>query len=406
MKQTVAFVVAMVVLLLLPMSAALAQSIETIEVTGRVEHGVEDATFDPTQVRVTLNVLEGMLEGITSISQDTVVPDADGSFRFEVAFTAGRTLFFTIDYQGAVYSVVRDSESLSEPVVITVFDSTHDTSVLAVVSYTLFITGADAEQGFIEILERAVVRNDSNLTLAPDQEAQGPAMLSFMRFALPPNAYNLDVRSNLVGGQVLEVDRGFALTTPIPPTPDDEPHQFEFVYRLDYDERSLNLSRTMRFGAGSFRFVVPVDIGTPASPRLDDLGATDFNGRLLRLLEGQDIQPAEVISLTVSGLPMPSVFDHARAMAGEWYVQYVTPAVIGATGVVLLFVIFRRRLRVREAQGEALRQQILAEADALRDAYDRRAISEAAYQARLRILKDDLVRLEIQERLRTMGDAK
>ena len=276
----------MVVLLLLPMSAALAQSIETIEVTGRVEHGAEGATFDPTQVRVTLNVLEGMQEGITSISQDTVVPEADGSFRFEVAFTAGRTLFFTIDYQGAVYSVVRDAESLNEPVVITVFDSTHDTSVLTVASYTLFITGADAEQGFIELLERAVVRNDSNLTLAPDQEAQGPAMLSFMRFALPPNAYNLDVRSNLVGGQVLEVDRGFALTTPIPPTPDDEPHQFEFVYRLDYDERSLDLSRTMRFGAGSFRFVVPVDVGTPASPRLDDLGATDFNGRLLRLLEG------------------------------------------------------------------------------------------------------------------------
>ena len=402
MKQAVAFAVALVVLLLLPMSAALAQSIETIEVTGRVEHGAEGATFDPTQVRVTLNVLEG----ITSVSQDTVVPDADGSFRFEIAFTASRTLFFTVEYQGAVYSAVRGAESLGEPVVITVFDSTHDTSVLTVVSYSLFITGADAEQGFIEILERAVVRNDSNLTLAPDQEAQGPAMLSFMRFALPPNAYNLDVRSNLVGGQVLEVDRGFALTTPIPPTPDDEPHQFEFVYRLDYDERSLDLSRTMRFGAGSFRFVVPVDVGTPASPRLDDLGATDFNGRLLRLLEGQDIQPAEVISLTVSGLPVPSALDHAREMAGEWYVQYVTPAVIGATGVVLLFVIFRRRLRVREAQGEALRQQILAEADALRDAYDRRAISEAAYEARLRILKDDLVRLEIQERLRTMGDAK
>ena len=402
MKQAVAFAVALVVLLLLPMSAALAQSIETIEVTGRVEHGAEGATFDPTQVRVTLNVLEG----ITSVSQDTVVPDADGSFRFEIAFAAGRTLFFTVEYQGAVYSAVRGAESLSEPVVITVFDSTHDTSVLTVVSYSLFITGADAEQGFIEILERAVVRNDSNLTLAPDQEAQGPAMLSFMRFALPPNAYNLDVRSNLVGGQVLEVDRGFALTTPIPPTPDDEPHQFEFVYRLDYDKRSLDLSRTMRFGAGSFRFVVPVDVGTPASPRLDDLGATDFNGRLLRLLEGQDIQPAEVISLTVSGLPVPSALDHAREMAGEWYVQYVTPAVIGATGVVLLFVVFRRRLRVREAQGEALRQQILAEADALRDAYDRRAISEAAYEARLRILKDDLVRLEIQEHLRTMGDAK
>ena len=321
--------------LLLP-AQALAQDAGEVEITGRVEHGADAASFDPAQARVTLNVVEG----VTLVSQETALLDESGAFNFTATAAEGRTFFFSVEYQGAAYSAVRDASELADPVVVTVFDATNDTSVLAVQSHTVIVTGAVPDDGFVEILERVIVRNDSSLTLTPDLNAQGPAMLSFLRFALPPGAYNLDVRSNITGGQVLEVDRGFALNSPIPPTAPGLPHQFEFVYRLDYDEPSLDLSRTMRFGAESVRFVVPVDVATPSSSRLIDLGATDLNGRLLRLLEGQDIAPAEVLPLAVSGLPGKSAFDAARESAGEWYVRYVVPAVVGLTVAALLLLAF------------------------------------------------------------------
>ncbi len=398
MKRTVAWVAALLAALLLLPIPALAQDVGEVEVPGRVEHGAGEVSFDPTEARVTLNVLEG----ITLVAQETALPDASGAFRFTIDTVEGREFFFAVEYRGATYSAVRRAGELGEPVVITVFDATHDTSVLTVQSHTVIVTGAAPDEGFVEILERAMVRNDSDLTLTPDLNAQGPAMLSFMRFALPPGAYNLDVRSNIVGGQVLEVDRGFALNSPVPPTAPGQPHQFEFVYHLDYDGSALDLSRTMRFGAESVRFVVPVDVATPSSDRLTDLGATDFDGRLLRLLEGQDIAPAEVLNLTVSGLPGRSAFDIVRESAGEWYVRYAVPAVVGVTVAVLLVLSLRRR-RAAAASG-AGREQLFAEARALRDAYDRHAISTPAYEGRSRAIRDALVRADVRERLAKAGD--
>lgn len=396
MRRALASVAVFLVVSLLPVPA-LAQDVGEVEVSGRVEHGAEGAPFDPGGVRVDLSVLEG----ITLVAQETALPDASGAFSFTVNATEEREFFFAVEYQGATYSAVRSASELGAPVVITVFDSTHDTAVLTVQSHTVIVTGAAPDEGFVEILERAIVRNDTGLTLTPDLNAQGPAMLSFMRFALPPGAYNLDVRSNIVGGQVLEVDRGFALNSPVPPTAPGQPHQFEFVYRLDYDGPVLDLSRTMRFGAESVRFVVPVDVATPSSSRLADLGATDLDGRLLRLLEGQDIAPAEVLNLTVSGLPGRSAFDVARESAGEWYVRYTVPAAIGVTVAALLLLSLRRRGAPTSGTS---REQLLAEARALRETYDRHAIGTSAYEARSRAIRAALVQADVRERLVEAGD--
>ena len=371
----------------------LAQQSGEIEISGRVEHGADAPSFDPTQARVTMNVLEG----VTLVSQETALPDSSGAFRFTASSIEGREFFFSVEYQGATYSAFRGPGELDDPVVVTVFDATHDTSVLTIQSHTVLVTGAVPDEGFVEILEAAVVRNESGLTLTPDLNAQGPAMLSFMRFALPPGAYNLDVRSNITGGQVLEVDRGFALNSPIPPTAPGQPHQFEFVYRLDYDGSALDLSRTMRFGAESVRFVVPVDVATPSSPRLADLGATEFNGRLLRLLEGQDIAPAEVLALSVSGLPQRSSLDVVRESAAGWYVRYAVPVAVGVTIAFLLLLSLRRR-RAAVVAG-ATREQLLAEARALHEAYERRDVGTAVYRGRSREIREALVRMEVQHRL-------
>ena len=368
-----------------------AQSAEPVRVAGRIVHGDASAPFAPEEARVTLTVLEG---GV-SLSESAATPDAGGEFAFDTAFAQGRTYFFAVEYDGAAYSATRTASTLGEPVVITVYDATHDTSAIAFESYTVIVTGAVPEEGFVEVLERALVRNDSGMTLVPDGEAEGPAMMSFLRFALPPNSYNLDVRSNLVGGQVLEVDRGFALTTPILPTA-GQPHQFEFVYRLDYDQADpqVDLSRTMRFGAESFRFVAPVDVASPASPRLDDLGATELNGRLLRLLEGQDVAPAEVVPLSVSGLPALSGLDRALASAGEWYVLYAAPGAVALAAAAFALAAARRR-----RPAAAGREELLAEARELSAAYESREIDRAAYASRRQVIRERLVELEVARRL-------
>lgn len=390
--------VSTVVALLLALSApaAIAQEPTTEAITGHVVHGSDADDFDPTRIAVTLNILEG----VSAFDQQTVTPDADGAFAFTVANADGRAYFIGVEFEGARYSATLSSDNVSLPVLIEVYPATHDTSVLDFQSYTVMVTGAVRNEGWIELFERAVVFNESGMTLIPDQDAQGPAMLSFLRFALPPNAYNLDVRSNLVGGDILTVDRGFALTTPITPT-DGAPHIFEFVYRLDYGDPELDLSRTMRFGADSFRYVAAVDTGRPLSPRLDDLGVADLEGRgIVRLLEGQDVEAGETVELSITELPLPSLLTRAQAAAGEWYVRIFVPSVIGAA-LVLMFAIMAIRRRAIPTLGpnddpDVLHTDLLARASALESQHDARAISERRYQDRRDDIKQALINLRVR----------
>jgi hypothetical protein len=380
--------------------AASAQEFTEVIITGRVEHGLGTPDFDPTSVVVTLNVLEG----ITSFDQVSAVPAPDGSFSFDVVNAPSRTYFLGVEYQGARYSASRTSTDATEPVIVRLFDATHDASVLRFDSYSIIVAGADRDEGWVEIIERASIRNDSGLTLTPDQMAEGTEMPGFLRFGLPPGYYNLDVRSNLIGGDVLEVDRGFALTTPIPPT-EAESHLFEFVYRLRYGQGVLDLSRTMRFGVDSLRFVAPDDVAFPIAPQLQDLGATELNGRLLRLLEGENVDAGALVALGLSGLPLPTIWTRLGRAAGDYYVTLVVPAAIGAALVIILvFALRRRRVAVdlsTSADPVAQRASLLAQAAALEARRDGGALNERRYESERADIKRALVDLSVNTYMET-----
>ena len=378
---------------------AIAQDAAEAVITGVVEHGADLEAFDPTALLVSLDVLEG----VSPLAQLSTRPAADGTFTFSAARAPTRTYFLSVEYQGARYSASRRADTLGDPVTLTVFDATNDPSVLRFDTYTVLVTGALGDDGIVEVLERVAVSNDSDTTLVPDFGAEGPAMLGFLRFGLPSGAYNLDVRSDLVGGEVLEVDLGFALTTPVPPTR-GELHEFEFVYRLDYEDAAVDLSRTMRFGAASFRFVAPVDIARPASPRLEDLGAAEFDGRLLRLLEGEDIAPGERIELTLSGLPTPSLLARLQRQVGDVYLRFVVPGVVALAMLGLLGYALARRGRAAApasagASAADRRAVLLAQVGALEGRRRDGSVSDRRHEAERSALKQALVELELEERL-------
>jgi hypothetical protein len=372
---------------------ALAKDTPDVTIAGRIVHGAGDPAFDPTGVVVSLHVLEG----VTSFDQISTKPDAGGGFTFTFPEAPGRTYFVTADYQGARYSDARRSASLAEPMLLTVYDATSSSDVLEFESYSVIVTGVLKQERFVEVFELATVRNDSGMTLVPNEQVDGPAMLNFLRFALPPGAYNLAVDSNLVGGQILKVDRGVALTTPIPPTL-DEPHEFRLVYRLRYEGDSLDLSRTMRFGARSFNFVVPAETARPVAPALSDLGAADVRGRLTRLMEASDIGRGEFVELIVTGLPTPTLLERAATSAGTWYVRVLLPGLLGVLLLALVAAGLRRRgLAVTAgADRPTRRAELLRQAAFLETRRRAGTISERRHEAEREAVKQALIDLELE----------
>ncbi len=380
------------VALALVVLAAPTSAQEGATLSGTVVHG---RTGEPVVDAV---VSLAVLDGVALVTQESARSGPDGAFAFSVVPATGRTFFVSVDHAGARYSDSRSMGTLAEPVELVVYEATTDSGVLEMDSHSILVTGADPDEGFVEVLERVTVFNRSGTTLVADTGSGN--MPNLLRFALPAGARNLDVRSNLVGGDILEVDRGFALTTPILPTP-DEPHQFEFVYRVDYEGDAVDLSRTLRFGARTLTFVVPVDAGEPLAPGLESLGSAELSGRFWRLMEGADIAPGTVVSLGIGALPHPSLWARLARMGGDWYLLYVLPALAGVVAAAGLWWALRRRTPAVALTGSTpaeRRENVLAQAAALEEARARGAVDEGEYQRRRAALKAALVRLGVEER--------
>ena len=383
------------------LAAPAASAQETVTLSGTLINGTPDAPFTPQEVPVTLRVLEGAV----TLEPQTVLPDPDGRFALPgVPVAEGRLYFVSVEYQGAVYSETLEPGELGEPVTLTVYEATSSTEALAITSSTLFVTGADAQERVVEVLERVSVANRGNATLVADLTE--PGAMGFLRFGLPPGSFNLDVRSDLVGGQVLEVDRGFAITTPVPPT-SGEPQHLEFIYWVPYEGSTADLSRSLPFGADSFRLLLPTDVGSAESPALTDLGTATVEGRDYQLLEGFELARGTRLELELRGLPQPSLWSRVGGGAARWYLAAGVPFLVGAVLLGLLARgVWRRRYSWEEATDmdpAARREAMLREMVALEERLTQGRVSHRQYSIHRERLKRAMLALDLERSLEEMA---
>ena len=129
-------------------------------------------------------------------------------------------------YQGVAYSVQVPADTPGSPVVLTVYETTGDPGVLAVLNSTLILARGDEAERSIGALAVVQLENRSDRTFFATPGESAP--MDLLRFSLPRGAEDLDVQAFLEGGHLVQVDRGFALTTPVPPGV----HDILFTYRV------------------------------------------------------------------------------------------------------------------------------------------------------------------------------
>ena len=124
-----------------------------------------------------------------------------------------------------------------------------------------------------------------------------------MRFALPPNAANVTVQSDLRGGEVISVGTGFALTAPVPPGD----HSVDLAYTFAYEGDSVAFRNSLPQGAGIFQILVPSqwdDVDISGIESREPVGIQD---EIYRAWEGRDIPPGPGVDLELGSLPQPGV---------------------------------------------------------------------------------------------------
>ena len=284
------------------------------------------------------------MQGETSYDSKTTITDNDGRFTFDgIAYDPALVYGVSVRYQDTLYGAeVNLVDGMPPPVTIEVYDAVYEQDVIRVGSASLLFADADRMTQTVSALEIVKVVNDSDFTFVPG--SGGP--MSLLRFGLPPGAEGLQVDTRLLGADVVQVDRGFAVIGSVPPGE----HDIMFTYNFPYDSEETTFEKSFPFGADSLRVLSPNEVLTLASEDIGSPEPVTIGERPYQLIETADIERGKRINVHLSGLPRTTFADRAQnAVTGARY-EYIAPALLAVfLSALIPFAIIRHRSK-RAAQ--------------------------------------------------------
>ena len=339
--RVLAFAASLVVAALLMVSPVVlhGQSPDTVSVTGTLVNGT-DGVDAPAGVTVLLHRF-GAGSGSVDTYEETT--DDDGGFRFDhvPAISDGDSVALAVDYGETRYTEVLSRAEIAEPVALTVYEFTRDVGVVTTTEQSIIVAGIDAATRRMAAVQLFTLENRSDTTLVPDLSA--PPMIgqfSFLRFSLPPAATDLDVSTNLVGGEVIPVGTGFAITAAVPPGR----HQVSFTFTVPYEGNEMAWRDNTLQGAESLRLLIPQEFGNIGVGGLVPADGFSVGEVTYRAWGAENLAPGAGVSITLSGLPEPTWIDRVGNPLSEarfWF--GALPIMVGvALAGLLAWGIWRR----------------------------------------------------------------
>ena len=319
-----------------------AQSLGIPTVSGALVNGTQGGEV-PANVTVLLHQF-----GVDSGSVDTfeTVTDSQGAFRFGDAppIPGGGSAAVVAIYGGTRYSQVISPSDPTESLTLTVFELTRDVGVVATTEQSIIVAGIDTATRRMAAVQLFTLENRSDTTLVPDLSA--PPIIgqfSFLRFSLPPEASNLDVSTDLVGGEVIPVGTGFAITAPVQPGR----HQVSFTFTVPYAGDTLAWRDNTLQGAESLRLLIPDEFGDIGVGGLAAQEPLTLGEITYRVWGTENLAPGAGVDLRLSELPEPSwitKLGNPLSEARFWY--GAIPVLVAATlAGLLVWGVWRRPVK-------------------------------------------------------------
>ncbi|MQF48907.1 hypothetical protein FIM08_03295 [SAR202 cluster bacterium AC-647-N09_OGT_505m] len=361
---------------------------ETITIEGQLENGTADAEV-PQGMIVTANVFR---LGENLDTRETVA-DAEGRFSFHgVPGGQGYGYIISTKYAGAVYFFEGDYPLDPGLVQLAVYENTSSSSAIKVRSHTLVVNAADSASRLMNSLELVGLDNTGDRTFIPDLAQAG--QMDMLRFSLPSTVTNLDVQSSLRGGQILQVELGFAMTSPVPPGT----HEIGYTYLSSYKRGNLTFAHALPFGADTFLVLLVQGLGQAKGTGLEEMGhlvlGEGDNQRDYQRLEAHNLSAGARVVLDFTGLPEPSLWKRWQAtILGEGFLKMAVPSAFGMALVALLaYVIFRKKEPSVATYGNPVHHTAMTEAIAhLDDRFQQRELGKQEYLHRRRELKGQIL---------------
>lgn len=353
----------------------------TFEISGVVVNNT-DISEPVDNSLVTLSIRR--LNNPNEVQQTTT--STDGTFTFiDVDYYEDALYEVSVLFDGVTYKKNVDIYTGENPqpnIIITVYSASDSSDIVSIYNTSILFTDVDVRASRIFVMEMVTLQNETNFTYIP-----GDGPMELLRFGLPNGTEGLYVETDISQADWLQVDKGFALITPIFPGK----HEMLYTYNFPYEGSDHVMSRKWRYGAENVRILIPremanirTDLGNTANPIT--IGDMDY-----LVVEDVVIKRNQDMTIEFTNLPQYNMLQ--KIISPPEKVNYYYAAPIALFLLLLIFVAFAINRVIRSAGSSYPESQAHYEENIVKDMINKLdsqlkngCISKSEYERRLYIL--------------------
>ncbi len=357
-------------------------AMETFDISGVVVNNTnKSGPVDNSLVTLGIRRLNKAIE----IQRTTT--DADGTFKFagvdyhEDALYEVSISFDNVTYKKNVILPTEDASNVN--IILTVYSTTDSSDVVSIFNTSILFTDVDVRASRIYVMEMVTLQNETDFTYIP-----GDGPMELLRFGLPNGSEDLYVETDIPQSDWLQVDKGFALITPIFPGK----HELLYTYNFPYQGSGHVLSRRWRYGAENIRILIPAetaniksDMGSSAKQMI--IGDIEYS-----VVEGVKIQRNQDATIELTNLPEHNLIQ--KIVYPPEKVNYYYAGPIALFLFLLVFMVFAIFRLIRSSSPRFRQTAICDEGEIVKNMIDKLdsdlengRISKSEHGRKLYILK-------------------
>ena len=364
-----------------PASAVAYGATGTFDISGMVVNNT-DISESVENSLVTLSIRR--LNNPNEAQQTTT--GVDGTFAFinvdyyEDALYEVSVLFDSVTYKKNVD--ISTGETSQPNIIITVYSASDSSDIVSIYNTSILFTDVDVKASRIFVMEMVTLQNKTNFTYIP-----GDGPMELLRFGLPNGTEGLYVETDISQADWLQVDKGFALITPISPGK----HEMLYTYNFPYEGSDHVMSRKWRYGADNVRILIPREMANIKT----DLGNTANSITVgdMDYLAVEDVAIKRNQNMTIEFTNLPQHNMLQKIIYPPEKVNYYYAAPIALFLLLLIFVVFAIIRVIRssgfsdpEAQADYEEKIVKDMINKLDSQLEKGCINKSEYERRLYIL--------------------
>ena len=279
-----------------------AQSTDTLAV--QLENGTLSDEGLVQGIDVTLHIIDQQNGAVLASG----TADTYGRVDFnDIPIIDDASYLIVAEYQGVSYHKLLNVTDLGKSHTLTVYGTTDLFDEILIEEQSVIVGSADSTNRLLTVYERVTMVNYGDRTFVPDFDQ--PQNMQFLRFSLPRGADNLQVETTFEQGEIMTVDKGFALTSRVAPGS----YLIDYIYTVPYSDTALELNRSFTNKTDIFRVLIPAELGALGSVSGIVPSRVLIQGREFDLIETSNISTGTKLNLVFNKLPEPTLLENMKA---------------------------------------------------------------------------------------------